>query len=713
MQSEELLLRRRLAKKSGREEARRAAKRITQLFNLSANNDSMLNIVGIDIGGTFTDFVVYLKQSGKIELWKEPTTQEDPIQAVIAGLKRVHIMSPGGKIRLGTTIATNALLTRQGAKVGYVTTRGFRDIPFIQRGDRRSHYDISWIKAKPFVERRYCYEVNERLSAKGEVVLPLDEAEVRELARTLKAQSIEAVAICFLFSYMNPQHELRTREIIAEEFPGIPVSISYEVLAKWKEYERASTTIADAFLKPVITHHFKNVQNRLGAAGIGASISIIKSNGGEGTLENAAATPVQLTLSGPTGAVVATRALARLTGIENLVTFDMGGTSTDCSTVVNGMEHITTDFEIEWGIPIQIPMIDIRTIGAGGGSIAWIDKGGMLRVGPQSAGSEPGPACYGRGGVEPTVTDANVVAGRINPHYFLGGRMPLNPDAAFAAIAQIAKTLEMSIDDTAMAIIQIANNNMLGALRAVLLQRGFDPRDFTLVAAGGAGPVHTCDLMRLAAIPCSFVPNSPAQFSAFGFIVTDARVDKHRTAPQTSRLFKAEQATRVMKELTSSAIAELEDQGYTQNIEIYRSIEARYLGQNHELEVAFPAEDFTEDSVNDLWRRFHDEHNARFGFCIPGETIETVTLKAVAVSLLKKPEISVLPVQVGIPESEGKRRVLFEEGWLEAPIYNRQTFGQGCRITGPAVIEEEASATVVCPGQRLAVDPFGHLMISV
>jgi N-methylhydantoinase A len=672
----------------------------------------MQNIVGIDIGGTFTDFVYYLRQSKKIEFWKELTTPDDPVAAVIAGLKRVQNLTVADKIRLGTTIATNALVTRRGAKVGYLATKGFRDIPFIQRGDRRSHYDISWIKAKPFVQRRYCYELNERLSAKGEVVIPLDEAEVRELAQTIKMESIEAVAICFLFSYMNPVHEIRVRELIAEEIPGIPISISYDVLAKWKEYERASTTIADAFLKPVIARHFDGVQGRLGAAGVAGTIGIIKSNGGEATMANAAANPVQLTLSGPTGAVVATRALARRTGIRNLVTFDMGGTSTDCSTVVDGREHITTSFEIEWGIPIQIPMIDIHTIGAGGGSIAWIDKGGMLRVGPQSAGSVPGPACYGRGGADPTVTDANLVTGRLNPNYFLGGRMALDPDAAVAAVGRVAKSLQMPIDQTALAIIQIANNNMLGALRAVLLQRGFDPRDFTLVAAGGAGPVHTCDLMRLASIPSSLVPNSPGEFSAFGFIVTDARVDKHRTAPQSSRAFDGNRATRVMKELVDSAILELKTQGYTDNIEIYRSIEARYLGQNHELEVSFPANEFTEETVSDLWRRFHDEHKARFGFNIPGETIETVTLKVVAVSLLEKPEVRTLPAQVGTPEPGGKRRVFFEEGWLEVPIYNRESFGQDCCISGPAVIEEEASTTVLCSGQRLTVDPFGNLLIS-
>ena len=671
-----------------------------------------LNIVGIDIGGTFTDFVVYYRKSGEIRFWKELTTPRDPIEAVIAGLKEVDDLNLVEKLRLGTTIATNALLTRRGAKVAYVTTAGFRDIPFIQRGDRRSHYDISWIKAKPFVERCNCYEINERLSAKGEVIVPLDEAGVRELARTFRKESIEAVAVCMLFSYLNPQHEERTRDIIAEEIPGLPISISYDVLPKWKEYERASTTIADAFLKPVITHHFKRLQERFKEASIETGIGIIKSNGGEATVANAAATPVQLALSGPTGAVVATRALARLTGLSNLVTFDMGGTSTDCSTVVDGREHITTTFEIEWGIPIQIPMIDIHSIGAGGGSIAWVDKGGMLRVGPHSAGADPGPACYGRGGRLATVTDANVVLGRINPNYFLGGRIQLDPDAAFAAIEGLAKTIHMAVDDAAMAIVQIANNNMLGALRAVLLQRGFDPREFTLLASGGAGPVHTCDLMRLASIPRSLVPNSPAQFSAFGFIMTDARVDKHRTVQQTSKSFCGERATRAMTDLVQGAISELMAQGYADNIEIYRSIEARYFGQNHELELSFPADEFNPYSVSDLWQRFHEEHKNRFGFCIPGEIIETVNLKVVAVSVLRKPEVRELPRQVGTAEPQAKRRVRFENGWVEVPVYHRDNFGQGCHIMGPAVIEEAASATVLCAGQELSVDPFGNLLIS-
>ncbi|MBN9073617.1 MAG: hydantoinase/oxoprolinase family protein [Rhizobiales bacterium] len=672
----------------------------------------MSRVVGIDIGGTFTDFVSYDSATGAIENWKNLTTPADPIDGVLEGLASVDDLEGVRKIRLGTTIATNALLTRRGAKVAYVTTKGFRDVPFIQRGDRRSHYDITWIKTKPLMKRADCHEVDERLSAKGEVVRSLDEATVRELAARIRADgTIEAVAICTLFSYIDPAHEQRIRDILAEELPGIPISISYEVLPKWKEYDRASTTIADAYLKPVVSDNFRRMQQRLDAVGVGNRIGVIKSNGGESTLAGAAQAPVQMTLSGPTGAVVATRALSQLTGIPHLVTFDMGGTSTDCSTVVDGMEHVTTSFEIEWGIPIQIPMIDIHTIGAGGGSIAWIDKGGMLRMGPQSAGADPGPACYGRGGVDATVTDANVVLGRINPDFFLGGRMKLDADAAHRAVEAVAARLGLAVDEAAFAMVQIANNNMLGALRAVLLQRGLDPRDFTLVASGGAGPVHVCDLMEIAGIPQGLVPNYPGQFSAFGFIMTDGRVDRHRTVQQTSKFFDGRRASEAMTELVNGAIGELVEQGYSDQIEVYRSVEARYLGQNHELELTFPANEFTTETVDDFWNRFHEEHQNRFGFSIPGETIETVNLKVVAVAVGNKPQMKELAAAAGAPSASGSRKVRYADGWHEVPVYDRAGFLHGQEIKGPAVIEENASVTILLPKQTLSVDRLGNLII--
>ena len=672
-----------------------------------------IDIIGIDIGGTFTDFVAYDSASGTIRNWKNLTTPKEPIEGVLQGLSQHDNLLGVGKIRLGTTIATNALLTRRGAKIAYVTTEGFRDVPFIQRGDRRSHYDITWIKTKPLVNRSECFEVPERLSAKGEVVHELDEAAVLELARRIKADStIEAVAICTLFSYIDPRHERRIGEILRQELPDMPISISYDVLPKWKEYERASTTIADAYLKPIVSRNFNRMHRHLEEIGLGDKVGVIKSNGGESTLRRAAESPVQMTLSGPTGAVVATRAVAQLTGIKNLVTFDMGGTSTDCTTVVDGMEHVTTSFEIEWGLPIQIPMIDIHTIGAGGGSIAWIDKGGMLRMGPQSAGADPGPAAYGRGGENATVTDANVVLGRINPDYFLGGKMKLDADAAHRAVKAVADQIGLEVDAAAYAMIQIANNNMLGALRTVLLQRGLDPRDFTLVGSGGAGPVHICDLMEISGIPQGMVPNYPGQFSAFGFIMTDARVDRHRTVQQVSSHFEFERVSAAAKDLAEDALNELKEQGYEENIELYRSVEARYLGQNHELEVVVNGDVFDAQSTDELWANFHQQHEARFGFAIPGETIELVNLKVTAVAIAGKPVLKTLPDGGGTPASSGGRRVRYEDGWIDTPTYDRDTFRQGQVIAGPAIIEENASVTILRPNQTLRVDPYGNLIIT-
>ncbi len=674
----------------------------------------MRKIIGIDIGGTFTDFVTYDPKTNQIKNWKNLTTPSEPIKGVMQGLEKMDDLASLDKVRLGTTIATNALLTRRGANVAYITTTGFRDIPFIQRGNRKAHYDITWIKTRPFVERANCLEVDGRITATGEEWAPLNEDAVRDLAARIKQDgTIEAVAICTLFSYVDPKHEMRIREILAQELPDMPISISYDVLPKWKEYDRASTTIADAYLKPVVAENFRQMQAQFDKCGLGNKIGVIKSNGGEATLASAADAPVQMALSGPTGAVVATRVMSELTGIKNLVVFDMGGTSTDCSTVVDGTEHVTTDFEIEWGIPIQIPMIDINTIGAGGGSIAWIDKGGMLRMGPQSASADPGPACYGRGGQEATVTDANVVLGRISPDNFLGGEMTLDSDASHAAVGRIAEQLGMATDDCAYAMVQIANNNMLGALRAVLLQRGLDPRDFTLVASGGAGPVHVCDLMEISGIPKGLVPNFPGQFSAFGFIMTDARVDRHRTVQQNSKFFDGARATQAMADLVKDSVKELHDQGYTDRIEVRRSIEARYLGQNHELELQFNGEDFSDAAIETLWEDFHKEHKIRHGFAIPGETIETVNFKVVAVAVADKPVMPDLAKTEGMLAAKDNRKVRFKDGWHDVPVYDRADLRQNDEIPGPALIEESASVTILQPGQRIVVDRIGNLIISV
>ena len=671
----------------------------------------MTCILGIDVGGTFTDFVYHDPSKDKLIVWKTLSTPKDPGQGILEGLSNNQIGSVDF-LRFGTTIATNAILERNGAVVAFVTTRGFKDVPFIQRGKRQSHYDINWIKSKPLIKRKHCFEVEERITPREGIYKALDEDNVRSVARQIaNDREIEAVAVCLLCSYVIPEHEIRVKEIFNEEIPNKPISISYELLPKWKEHERSSTTIADAYLKPLVSENLKRLSQKLSEAKDIKRVSVIKSNGGEVSLDAAKNCPIHLSLSGPTGGVIGARQLSNLVNIDHIVTLDMGGTSTDVSTIVGGNESFTTSYEIEFGIPIQIPMIDIRTMGAGGGSIAWIDKGGMLQVGPQSAGAEPGPACYDRGGNLPTVTDANVVLGRINPNFFLGGNMTLRIEKAERAIQDIAKQLGETVENTANGIIKIANNNMVGATRLVLTEKGLDPRDFTMLAFGGAGPVHVSDLMQLAGTPSGIVPNHPGQFSAFGFTMTDARVDLERTAPMTSRFFNFDYANRVLGDLISECSEALVKQGYTEKIEVLKTLEMRYFGQNHELEIPFYDQKFADETIDVVWQSFHQAHKDRYNFDIANETIELISIKVTALALTPKPEIPRQKRSEKLPSSYQKREVFLDNGKVEVAVYRRDELPIGKKFKGPALIEEDASVTVVESDMPVVLDDYGNILL--
>lgn len=667
--------------------------------------------LGIDIGGTFTDFVAYDQDGKALTAWKNLSTPQNPIEGIMTGLRAFGRIDAIDGIRLGTTVATNALLEGKVATAAYIATRGFKDVPFIGRGNRRHHYDLAWVKPKPFLQRRHALEVDERIGPAGETILPLDEAQVRALAAGIKAEgAVEAIAVVLLHSYLTPDHEQRIKAILAEELPDIPVSISYEVLPKWKEHFRSSTTICDAVIKPVVKRQLGSMRRELDENGVRARIVVMRSNGGEMTLDKAVEAPIQIAVSGPTGGVIAAKRTAEVLGLPNLVTLDMGGTSTDVSTVVGGREKFTTDFEIEWGRPIQIPMIDIRTIGAGGGSIARIDAGGMLLVGPESAGADPGPACYGRGGTRPTVTDANVVLGRISAQNFLGGSMSLDAEAARRAVQAIADALGMSVAQAALAIVRIANNNMVGALHTVLTEQGLDPRDFVLVAFGGAGPPHVSDLMTEASIPKGLVPNFPGQFSAFGFTMANARVDRYRTVQLNSRVFDAERARNVMAALVAECRAELAAQGHSEAV-VTRSVEMRYLGQNYELEIPIDIDTFTEGEVAQLFEAFHSQHDARFGFRLD-DHMEIVNFLVTGIANTGELSFPEIGKAEGDPKPASVRPVWFDRGWVDTPVYDRDTLRAGHRIAGPALVEENASVTVLDAGKDLLVDRFGNLLIS-
>jgi N-methylhydantoinase A len=669
-------------------------------------------ILGIDVGGTFTDFVAYDTKKSSVTVWKVFSNPTDPSLGVIEGLKQLDPSLKVDTIRLGTTIATNAVLERKGAKIAYLTTQGFRDIPFIQRGNRRYHFNSRWIKPTPLVDHENCYEVEERIDCDGAVVTPLKEEQLYDIAERIKQSgNIEALAINFLFSYIHPEHELRAKSVMQEYLPDIPISISYEVLPKWKEYERASTTIADAYLKPVVSGRLSRLEERLSSMLPGAKLVVVKSNGGEASVEAAIESPVQITLSGPTGGVVATKFMSDLIDEPDIMTFDMGGTSTDCCLCVNGSIPLTSDFEIEWGLPIQVPMIDIRTFGAGGGSIARIDKGGLLRVGPESAGSQPGPVCYDRGGTKPTVTDANVVLGRIDPKNFLGGTVILDREKAVGAMHKLAQEARLSLEQTAQAIIDIANNSISGALSALAVEKGHDPKRFTLMAFGGAGPLHISDVMKSLGISKAVVPNHPGQFSAFGFTAADARIDRQRTVHMTSTRFDEDRANHVLEQLRTECIEGLRKQGYDSNVQIHQSIDVRYHGQNYELELPLSFERFKSDTTAGLWASFDRAFKERYGFSLPGETIEVVNFNVTGTYPTSKPRLPKLKASTGTPAHVSTRPVYFSGEWLQCPIYSRSELLFGHRISGPAIIEESVSATCLLHSQQATLDEYGNIII--
>ncbi len=674
----------------------------------------MVYVLGVDVGGTFTDFVAYNSETKNVEVWKDFSTRGDPAEGILKGLEQFADKERIAAVRLGTTIATNTVLERDGAKIAFVTTRGFGDVPFIQRGNRRFHYNSRWIKPEPLVSREQCYEITERIDCDGNIITPIEEGDLKAVVQNIRDDSdVEAIAISFLFSYLNPVHEIRARDFFMKACPELPISTSFEVLPKWKEYERASTTIADAYVKPTVANQLSKLEQRLAHAVPNATLVVTKSNGGQTSVQGACAAPVQITLSGPTGGVVAAQFIGDLTESANFITVDMGGTSTDCALCVDGKASITTDFEIEWGVPIQIPMVDVRTVGAGGGSIAWIDKGGLLRIGPQSAGARPGPVCYGRGGTQPTVTDANLVLGRINPDNFLGGSVRLDHEGAYRAIARLSGSLRMSVEETALAIITIVNNHMVGAIRTVLIEKGQDPLKFGLMCFGGAGPVHAGDLMIQMAGCDAIVPVHPGQFSAFGFTATDARVDRQRTIQMTSKHMNLEKATKALRELETACFDQLQSQGGDGYANVQRNIEMRYHGQNYELSIPFPVSEFTATSVADLWAAFHDAHQMRFGFNIPGEVIELVNLEVIAVRRLPKPTLPKVALSKNLPKPLGQRRVRFPQGWRDTPVYQRECIGAGLTIHGPAIVEEAVTATLLHPGHRLTVDAYGNLLLAV
>jgi N-methylhydantoinase A len=683
-------------------------------------------LAGVDVGGTFTDIVVTDTRTKRSFIHKVPTT-DDPSVGMVEGLtelaNRIKLdTSKVGHIFHGTTIATNAVLTYDGAKTGMITTEGYRDILHIGRHQRPQHYsimqDVPW-QDRPLVRRRHRKVVKERVRPpKGTIEEPLDQEAVLQAIRELKAARVEAIAVCFLFSYLNPEHEERVRAMIEEEYPEAFVSTSASIFPQFREFERFTTAAINAFVGPKVKRYIQRLETSIDEAGMDADLHLMRSNGGVATARAAAELPVTLLLSGPAAGVLGGDWVGRLAGRRNLITFDVGGTSADIGIVTERgfVEASARDTQIA-GYPVMVPMIDIESIGAGGGSIAYVDQGGAFRVGPRSAGANPGPACYGRGGTEPTVTDANVVLGRLDPERFLGGQMRIDPGLARGAIEGLAAKLGLSREAAAEGVVTILNSNMANAIRGVTIRKGHDPREFTLVAFGGAGPLHAAEVADSLDIPEVLVPPHPGITSAMGLLTTDLKYDQIRTEFMLNSELDLDQLNRDFDALEGSVRAQLHSDGVPGGkTRVARAADCRYVGQGYELRVPVPSGHLDRQRMARVWAEFHRLHAAEYGHSFKESPIELVAIRTVGVGSM--PKIS--PAADGAPPAGdsvlGVRDVHFRVGGelrtYSTTYHDRVKLRAGVRLEGPAVIFQVDSTTVVPPGWSVRRDAGGSLLLS-
>ncbi|WP_421999936.1 hydantoinase/oxoprolinase family protein [Reyranella sp.] len=680
--------------------------------------------VGVDSGGTFTDICLFDEASGRVETWKVPSTPDDPsrgiAQGVEEGMRRVAPEAAGGPAAPivyfghGTTVATNALIQHRGVRTGLVTTDGFRDLLEIGRQKRPDLYDIQADKPPTLVPRDLRLEVPERVRHTGEVDTPLDEASMRAAARALKAAGVEAVAVSFLYGFVRPDHEKRALEILREEMPDAFLSAGHEIAPEFREYERLSTVVLNAYLGPVMRRYIRRLSPRLEALGMTVAPHLTQSNGGVIGFETAADRPVRTVLSGPATGVVAAQAIGRAAGFPDLITFDMGGTSTDVALLQDGNCRLTAEATVH-GYPIKAPMLDIHTVGAGGGSIAFLDNG-LLKVGPRSAGADPGPACYGRGTEEPTVTDANVVLGNLNPEYLLAGRMTIRRELAERAVAGLAARLGLDTAATAQGILAVVTANMARAIRVISVQRGHDPRDYTLMAFGGAGPLHAARLAAELEIARVLVPPTPGILCALGLLLTDLRADFAVTRLLPARASSASELAMGFAALDAQAGQWFEQEGIAAaDRRLARTVDMRYLGQNYELAVPLPEGDIGEDTVAALTGAFVAAHRRRYGFGPEDEPMQIVTLRVEATGAVRKAELR--SHAEGGPDTAtaivGHRAVWPPDGRaaVDTPVYRRDGLRPGHRIAGPAIVEQMDSTTVVPPGWTAEVDAYLNLVL--
>ena len=680
--------------------------------------------VTVDTGGTFSDFVFFNEDTGAITITKLPSTPGEPFQAVLNGVKELIDQGvSAGDVSFfchGTTVGTNALLEEKGAKTGLLVTQGFRGIYEVMeqtRGYGPATYDLFFEKPRLLAPPYYTEEIPERVDFRGNALQSIDVEASREAIRRLKKKDVQSVAVCFLFSFLNPAHELKIKELFAQEFPEARLSLSYEVLPQIREFYRMSTTVINAYIQPVMASYLGRLDNRMREMGVTTpKLYIMQSNGGVSTFKGSAAKPVATVLSGPAGGVIASMGTCERVGIKNIITFDMGGTSCDVALIHQGNPVITTQGKINMR-PIALPMLDIHTVSAGGGTIARIDAVGGLHVGPDSAGAAPGPVSYDRGGAEITVTDANIVTGVLDPDQFLGGRMKLNkPKAEKLLEEKIAKPLGLDLLEAADGVLKIINVKMEEAIKAVSSARGYDIRDFTLVAFGGGGPMHAGRMALDLGIPSVLVPLTPGVHSALGLLMSDVKHDYVRSKLAGLEELDINEINRMFLQLIDQARAELHGEGFHDDeIKIEAYLDLRYAGQGYELTVPCPMPPLTHDDLVLMRRRFDTLHEQNSGHKAETEPVELVSLRLVSLGLVPQAKLSPGKITGRKVEAAktGERKVFFgkEHGILATAIYDRKLLEPGHKIFGPAIVEQMDTTTVIQPEQEATVDEYGNIII--
>ncbi|WP_026576160.1 hydantoinase/oxoprolinase family protein [Bacillus sp. UNC438CL73TsuS30] len=671
--------------------------------------------LGIDIGGTFTDLVLYDKKEKSYQTEKILTTPRNLSDGVIEGMQNlVENFSEIDYFVHGTTAGLNAFLERKGSSVALLVTKGFRDVYEIGRANRPDMYSITYRKPEPLVKRRNVFEVEERVLADGTIDTSLNLSQLNDVIDEIIESGFNSVSVSLLHAYKNPEHETTIKEAIKQKAPHISVSLSHEIAREWREYERTSTTVINAYVAPIVENYLASLEKRTAQGGLEGDLYIMQSNGGVMTSEVAKKMPIQTLMSGPVGGAVGSLSLGKMTDYKNLICVDMGGTSFDVSLVIDGEPDVTSETSLE-EFPILTPMVNIHTIGAGGGSISWIEGGG-LRVGPKSAGADPGPACYGNGGTQATVTDANLVLGRLDEEGFLGGNMRLNRDAAYKAIKEIADQLGLGVIETAEGICDIANAKMADAIRTLTVSKGIDPRDFALVAFGGAGPMHAVLIADLLGIKKILIPTVAGTFSAWGMLQTDIRHDAVRTFVSLLEQSDKQKMASLFEEMEVETDNILTQQRVKQeDMSFQRTIDIRYVGQEYTVNVPLSVEIIDEQSIDQIAGLFHEMHGKIYGHNNPEGVIEAVNLRVTGYGKLEREaersEESGVKTETDIVARKNKQ-IVWNGTELNTPVLTTEHLKYGHRFYGPAIVEDPRTTTVIPSGYKVEVDPLGNLEIT-